>query len=302
MDPHTAVLEVDLTAIVANWHVLRQRHPSGPVAGVIKADGYGLGARQVAAALHAAGCRHFFVAYLNEALAVRDIVPDAMLAVLSGLIPGTEEAYRAHDLTPVLGSLDEIQRWRGQGGNTGDGACNPPDAILHIDTGMSRLGLDARECALLVQDKASFDGLSIRYIMTHLVASETPKRPVNQTQLERFAAARAVLPPAPTSLANSSGIFLGAPSAPILPAPAPRFTASTRPPASPTRCARWFGCRCACWRYATSQPAPRSATTPPGQPPAQAGSPPRHLGMRMDFTEACPVVVQRALTPPPSRW
>ena len=31
-----------------------------------------------------------------------------MLAVLSGLIPGTEDDYVAHDLTPVLGSLDEI--------------------------------------------------------------------------------------------------------------------------------------------------------------------------------------------------
>ncbi len=72
------------------------RPPSvGPVAGVVKADGYGLGARQVAGALYQAGCRHFFVAYLNEALAIRDVVPGAMLAVLGGLIPGTEDAYVA---------------------------------------------------------------------------------------------------------------------------------------------------------------------------------------------------------------
>ena len=97
---------------------------------------------EVAAALHAAGCRHFFVAYLDEALAIRAVVPDAMLAVLSGLIPGTEDAYVAHDLTPVLGSLDEIDRWRGRG----------REAILHVDTGMSRLGLDARELAVLAGD------------------------------------------------------------------------------------------------------------------------------------------------------
>ena len=54
---------------------------------MVKADAYGLGARPVAAALHAAGCRHFFVAYLDEALAIRDAVPDAMLAVLSGPSP-----------------------------------------------------------------------------------------------------------------------------------------------------------------------------------------------------------------------
>ena len=194
-----AVLEVDLDAIVANWRLLQARHPSGPVAGVVKADGYGLGASQVASALHAAGCRHFFVAYLNEALAIRAAVPNAMLAVLSGLIPGTEDTYRAHDLTPVLGSLDEIDRWQRHG----------REAILHVDTGMSRLGLDARELSELAQNHARLGGLTIRYVMSHLVSSEIPDDPSNQRQRERFAAARAMLPPAPGSLANSSGIFLG---------------------------------------------------------------------------------------------
>jgi len=59
-DTAHAVLDIDLTAVVANWQALRVRHPSGAVAGVIKADAYGLGARAVGAALHQAGCRHFF--------------------------------------------------------------------------------------------------------------------------------------------------------------------------------------------------------------------------------------------------
>jgi alanine racemase len=198
VDGRSAILEVDLGAVVANWRTLSARHPSGPVAGVIKGDGYGLGARPVAAALHAAGCRHFFVAYLGEALAVRDVVPGAMLGVLSGLVPGTEAAYLAHDLTPVLGSLDDIARWRGG------------EAILHVDTGMCRLGLDAGELAVLAQDHGRLDGLAIRYVMSHLVSSEVPDDPLNGLQRERFAAARALLPPAPGSLSNSSGIFLGA--------------------------------------------------------------------------------------------
>jgi len=194
-----AVLEIDLGAIVANWRTLTARHPSGPVASVIKADGYGLGARQVAAALHQAGCRHFFVAYLQEAMAVRDVVPNAMLAVLSGPVPGTEPAYVENDLTPVLGSLDEIASWR----------AHRRPAILHIDTGMSRLGLSPTELATLAQDHALLDGLTVRYVMSHLVAAEQPADGLNLLQRERFAAARAMLPPAPSSLANSSGLFLG---------------------------------------------------------------------------------------------
>jgi alanine racemase len=197
MSSEAAILEVDLGAIVANWRMLCARHPSGPVAGVVKADGYGLGAREVADALYQAGCRHFFVAYLNEALAIREVVPGAMLAVLSGLIPGSEAAYRAQGLVPVLGSLDEIDRWQGE-------------AILHVDTGMSRLGLSPREMAVLAQDHGRLDRLAVRYVMTHLVSSECADDHLNALQCQRFAAARAMLPSAPCSLVNSSGMFLGA--------------------------------------------------------------------------------------------
>jgi alanine racemase len=194
-----AVLDIDLRAVVANWRALCARHPSGPVAGVVKADGYGLGAPQVAAALHRAGCRHFFVAYLNEALTIRDVVPGAMLGVLSGLIHGTEDECVAYDVTPALGSLDEIARWRGRG----------RDAILQVDTGMSRLGLSPAEVAVLSEDHTRLEGLTIRYVMSHLVSSEQPDDSINALQRQRFDRARVMLPPVPCSLANSSGIFLG---------------------------------------------------------------------------------------------
>ena len=106
-------------------------------------------------------------------------------------------SYFTHGLTPVLGSLGDISR------------CQGHEAILHLDTGMSRLGLDARELMILVNDHACLNSLTIRYVMSHLVASEVPHDPINQLQRDRFAAARAMLPPVPASLANSSGIFLG---------------------------------------------------------------------------------------------
>lgn len=199
-----AILEVDLGAIVANWQLLCGFHPSGPVAGVVKADGYGLGARPVAQALHAAGCRHFFVALLDEAIEIRPLVPDAMVGVLGGLLPGTERDYIAFNVTPVLGSLAEIDAWTATARNSGRAL----PAILHIDTGMSRLGLDARELAVLQQDHARLDGLSLRYLMTHFVSSEIWDDPLNDLQLRRFAAACAGLPPAQRSMSNSSGMFL----------------------------------------------------------------------------------------------
>ncbi|HVY18341.1 MAG TPA: alanine racemase [Rhodopila sp.] len=196
-----AVLFVDLGAIVANWRALHR--PGGPpVAGVIKADGYGVGAGPVAKALYDAGCRHFFVAWLQEALAIRAQLPDAMIAVLGGLVPGSEAEYVAHAVTPVLGTLDEVDRWR-QAGQAGQGR-----AILHVDTGMSRLGLTEQEVDVLAADPERLGNAPL-YVMSHLVSSEITDDPLNAVQLARFKAVRARLPTTLASLANSSGIFLG---------------------------------------------------------------------------------------------
>ncbi len=201
-----AILEIDLGAVVANWRLLGRHHPSGPVAGVVKADAYGLGAAQVAPALHAAGCRHFFVALPQEALAIRASIPGAMLAVLGGLPRGAEPDYAAHGLTPVLNSCAELDAWAATARRLGRAL----PALLHIDTGMARLGLDRHELAALQADHGRFAGIDLRYVMTHLVASEDPADPINDHQCARFDAACAGLPPAPRSFANSSGIFLGA--------------------------------------------------------------------------------------------
>jgi alanine racemase len=202
-NPWPCLLEIDLTAIAANWHALHL-HP-GPVAAVLKADAYGLGAPQVAARLYAEGCRHFFVAHPIEAFAVRALVPGAMLAVLNGLWPGQAASLADAGIVPVLGSLAEIDDWTAQARAHG----RPLPALLHVDTGMNRLGLDERALDVLADDPRRLDGIDLLYVMTHLVSAETPDDAVNEQQRRRFAAARARLPPAPSSFANSSGLFLG---------------------------------------------------------------------------------------------
>lgn len=200
-----AVLAIDLDAIAANWRDLRDRHAARRIAGVVKADAYGLGAARIAPRLAAEGCRHFFVAHLAEAVALCPLLPaDAMLAVLNGLMPDSAAEFRAHGLVPVLNDLAGIEAWAAAA--RAAGAALP--AILHIDTGMSRLGLDARSLDRLAQDPSRLDGLDLRFVMSHLARSEEDV-PMNAAQLARFRAACARLPRAPRSLANSSGLFLG---------------------------------------------------------------------------------------------
>ncbi len=191
-------LEIDLAAIVANWRKLGALHQSGPVAGIVKADGYGLGAVPVATALYQAGCRHFFTAHLAEAALLRPHLPEAMIAALNGLWPGDAPAYAAHGILPVLGSLAEIDAWAGP-------------ALLHIDTGMNRLGLSPAELDILAADPARLARIELRYVMTHLASADDPADPLNERQRRGFAAAcDALCPTVPRSLGNSSGLFLGA--------------------------------------------------------------------------------------------
>ncbi|MBR0645584.1 alanine racemase [Plastoroseomonas hellenica] len=189
------VVTVDLAAVVANWRLLHDRHAPGAVAGVVKADGYGLGAGPVARALYAAGCGHFFVAQLGEGMALRAAIgPGPMIAVLNGFAPGADEDA---GLMPVLNTLGDVARHRGR------------PAILHLDTGMARLGLDAREQARLAEDAELRNSLDLRFVMTHLACADEPAHPLNALQAARFAEAAALFPGIPRSFANSSGSFLG---------------------------------------------------------------------------------------------
>ncbi len=202
----TPRLTIDLDAIAANWQTLAARH-GGATAAVVKADGYGLGAAPVARRLVDAGCRTFFVAHPGEGRALREALgPASRIAILNGLLDGLAQSYTAHDLVPVLGSLAEITRWQHQARRAGDTL----PAMLHVDTGMCRLGLDPAELDRLLAEPDRLDGIQLTMVMTHLVSAETPAAPINAVQLARFTAACARLPPTPRSIANSSGMFLGA--------------------------------------------------------------------------------------------
>ena len=199
-----STLTVDLEAIAANWRLLAARHQN-PTAAVVKADAYGLGATRIGARLHAEGVRHFFVAYPSEGEALRPHVPGAMIGILNGLFPEQASLYSALDLAPVLGNMGEIAAWRAHARQIG----RKLPALLHIDTGMNRLGLSLADMARLRDNPQALEGIRLLYSMTHLSNAEIRDDPENLAQVERFAAACAALPGVPRSIANSSGIFLG---------------------------------------------------------------------------------------------
>ncbi len=200
-----AVISIDLDAIAANWATLSARAPDTQVATVVKADAYGLGAEAVVHCLRRAGCAMFFTAHPQEAAAIQKAAAGATRVVLHGLSSGDAPFFAAEDLVPVLGSLAEIRAWSGEARKQGRAL----PAMLHIDTGMNRLGLCPAELARLIDQPERLDGIALTHILTHLIAAETSSDPINAVQLKRFHQACARLPVAPRSIANSSGLFLG---------------------------------------------------------------------------------------------
>lgn len=205
-DAHeTAILTIDLDALAANYRRLRDLAGPAECAAVVKADAYGIGMAEAAPVLWRAGCRTFFVATLAEAKALRALLPDAVIYVFSGLLPGTAEIYRAHDLRPVLNSAEEIGEWVAYGRSIGE---KLPCAV-HVDSGMNRLGLTADEVAAVSGAHDLWPHLTLSLVMSHLACADDPDHPKSEAQRAAFDRVRALLPQALASLANSAGVLLG---------------------------------------------------------------------------------------------
>jgi alanine racemase len=205
IDRAGAVLSIDLGGIAANWHLLTKQVAPASCAAVVKADAYGLGAARVGAALAEAGCRFFFTATLDEAIALRAFVPKfCEIAVLNGLPPGCSNEFVTHRLIPVLNHPGELTEWA-----AAEQAQGLP-AVLHLDTGMARLGLTESEFYKFISQSAGGRAIRWRAVISHLACAETPAHPMNAAQRQRFCIARQRLGSnIPASLSASCGIFLG---------------------------------------------------------------------------------------------
>ena len=185
-------LSIDRAAILSNWRWLAA-YAGVPAGAAVKADAYGLGARETVEALTAAGCRDFFVSTWAEAEALGNLPEVVSLVVLHGVGGDDGEAALRLSGRPCLNSAEQVARWKEIApGRTCD---------VMIDTGMNRLGLRPTEIGVL-------DGLAIDTLHSHLACADEDSA-MNQMQLERFRAVVSAVQANRYSFANSAGICLG---------------------------------------------------------------------------------------------
>lgn len=199
---------IDTEALKANWRTLDVLNGKARTGAAVKADGYGLGAARVAEALFDAGCRDFFVAWMEEGVSLRTALDgagrrDARIYVLQGLALADVPACLEARLIPVLSNLAEVAAW----GEGLERAGRSAPAALQFETGMNRLGLDAAEIPIVKAARAG-GVLDIRLLMSHLASADegTEQR---EAQRRQFLSICEHFPGVDRSLANSAGSFLG---------------------------------------------------------------------------------------------
>lgn len=184
---------LDGTALIANWQDFARAVDGADCGAAIKADGYGLGARDVLLRLAAAGCRTFFVAHWQEVPPLLPLPDGVTLSVLHGVT--AEELPAALELParPVLVTARQVALWRQTG---------RPCEVM-IDSGMNRLGLAPGEASDVLA------GMNVAVLHSHLACADNPAHPLNAAQRACFAEVAARVPADAYALANSAGICLG---------------------------------------------------------------------------------------------
>lgn len=167
---HETLLEVDLDAIVHNFNFYKSKITDNTkLVCMVKADGYGSGASEIAKTLQYHRCEYFAVAVAEEALELRKEGIRIPIIVLNPEVNGFEELF-ANELEPEIYSFRILEAFVKEAERRG--ITNYP-VHIKIDTGMHRLGFLPEQIADLTALLKKQKGLKIKSIFSHLAASES---------------------------------------------------------------------------------------------------------------------------------
>ena len=178
-----AWLELDFAILRANLAAMRSALPSGvEIIQVVKANAYGHGMEAVAAQAHSGGVNWFLVARIDEALALRDALPEARILLLGAVWPADVAEIHRQAIIPVLVSGEQARELATEARR------QQLTLMCHakIDTGMGRFGLPWREAAGMLGQVREEGGLEVRGLCMHFASAGKSNDPFALMQEERF--------------------------------------------------------------------------------------------------------------------
>jgi len=149
---------------------------------VIKADAYGHGIVAVAKCLEAEGCAYFGVAYLEEALLLREEGIQTPILVMGGILGEQIPLYIEHNITLTASSIDKLQAIE----NTAQKMQQRATVHLKIDTGMGRIGVQEWSAHKLLEAAKKCVGVHIEGVFTHFANADSTDLEHAYVQMERF--------------------------------------------------------------------------------------------------------------------
>jgi len=206
LSQYGTVSYINKNNIIHNSNIILKKSKNKIVSPVIKADAYGIGAKVLIKILIECGYKSFFLGNLSEGLEIRKKYNNIELFILNCGQPFNIIYLKKYKLIPVINNLQDLKLWSQH--------CSKKDyCILHVDTGMNRLGINLQELKDL-SDKTYLKNINIKFIMSHFTCAEDNNNLMNSIQLEELLNCSKLLKiickkEIKTSICNSSGIWLG---------------------------------------------------------------------------------------------
>ena len=205
--------EVHTGLISHNVAIVAQRTAPVQVWAVVKANGYGHGAIQVANAALAGGATGLCVAIVDEGVALRRAGITAPILLLSEQPAELADLIVGYQLTPTVTTT------RGAAVLAASASAADQTVKVHIkvDTGMHRAGVAPNEVVSLASFISSYESLTIEGVYTHFAVADDPSHSANAAQLSTFnsvlddLSSRGINPPL-VHAANSAAALANEPS------------------------------------------------------------------------------------------
>jgi alanine racemase len=182
--------EVNLANLRHNLRVVERAAQGRPVWAVLKADGYGHGAKGVARTLERAGANGICVALLEEGIELREAGIRVPILVTGGYFGRAWSEVVRHELTPVLHDPGQIEALAEEVRYSESGSIR---AHVKIDTGMSRLGVNPADIERVARVLTAHPEVRLDGLMTHFASADSDDLQSMDAQLDLFDAATKTL-------------------------------------------------------------------------------------------------------------
>ena len=175
--------EVNLAHLRHNLRFVQRAAGGAAVWAVLKADGYGHGAKAVARTLERAGASGICVALLEEGIELREAGIQVPILITGGYYGRAWGELLRHDLTPVVHDPAQLEAIADEVKFAG---AEPHPIHVKIDTGMARLGILPADVSAMGKALHRFPEVRLQGLMTHFACADSSDPESIDYQLDLF--------------------------------------------------------------------------------------------------------------------